>query len=285
MTVLKENPEKAIRRFMREGLLQHASLSGLLGYQFTVPELKLMLRKKGLAVSGRKADLIQRLVHADPEGMREAARVPSALQCTGKGRVIAEEYLAREKESRAMVEQQTLQALRERRFEQAAQLVAAFEVQQVFPRGVGIDWENYDPTADIAMLGFIFGSRPKILGQLDRCILDHLRLAAGMMHLWGTSKARGWLPPRLVTGLVMNNNSASRMLCFHASYQVDMEQYRRSPFIKYAEISTANDNHVCAACLKIAGKKYSLSKVPELPYEHCTSEVGCRCQAVPVTEI
>jgi hypothetical protein len=42
-------------------------------------------------------------------------------------------------------------------------------------------------------------------------------------------------------------------------------------------ISCANDSLVCPACKKLSGKRFKISEVPELPYEQCTSEMGCRC--------
>jgi len=38
----------------------------------------------------------------------------------------------------------------------------------------------------------------------------------------------------------------------------------------------------CEACVSLSIKSYTLDEVPELPYEHCTSEKGCRCCFAPV---
>jgi hypothetical protein len=274
---LKEAPKEAMRRFLDEGLLEQASLNGLLSYKYKVSELKSMLKQQGLPVSGRKAELIERLVQADPEGMRKAARGLSVLQCTEKGRTIAEEHLAQEKETRAKVEEQTLQALRQHRFREASQAVAAFEAQQVFPRGIGTDWKHHNPTHDVAMLKVIFQANPKILSALNDEQMKHLRLAAGMMHLWGTNQARSWLPDGFETGLIMDNDTAARMILFYASHQRSIAQYRAAGVRKVEILATDNS---CAACKKLAKKKYKINEVPELPYEKCTSEMGCRCTTV-----
>jgi len=275
--VLKESPKKAIKRFLDEGLLEQASPNGLLDYKYKVSELKSMLKQRGLPVSGRKAELIERLVQADPEGMRKATRGLSVLQCTEKGRTIAEEYLAQEKETRAKVEEQTLQALRQRRFKEASQVVAAFEAQQVFTRGIGIDWKHHNPAHDVAMLKVIFRAKPKILSSLNDEQMGHLRLAAGMMHLWGTDRAESWLPDGFEAGLIMDNDAAARMILFYTSHQRSIAQYRAAGVRKVEILATDTS---CAACKKLAKKKYKISEVPELPYEKCTSEMGCRCTTV-----
>ena len=276
---LREAPQKTIKRFAEEGMIEPASLAGLLDYKYKVSDLKKMLKQRGLPVSGRKADLIARLVQADPKGMRKATHGLAVLLCSEQGRVIAEQHLAREEEKRARVEHQVLSALQERKFREASQLVSSFEAEQVFPRGLNIDWKNYDPTHDVAMLETMFRSKLKVLARLSGEQLDQLRVAAGMMHLWGNNKAREWLPPGFETRLTMDNDAVARMIVSHASHQINMAQYRKAG-VKTVEIRTANDRLVCHACRELAKKEYKLNQVPELPYEECTSEMGCRCWTV-----
>lgn len=80
------------------------------------------------------------------------------FSCTDKGREIVAQYLANEKERRDKVEKEVIEYLRQRKFQDASITVAAFEVQQVFPRGLGIDWKRHNPARDIEGLGNIFGS-------------------------------------------------------------------------------------------------------------------------------
>jgi len=275
--VLNEAPKKAVKRFMSEGLLEQASLSGVLDYKYKVSELKPMLKQRGLPVSGRKAELIERLVESDPDGMRKVVRGLNVLQCTQQGRAIAEEYLAQEKEKRARVEEQTLYALQQRKFKEASQMVAAFEAQQVFPRGINIDWKHHNPGQDVAMLKVIFQAKPKILTTLNEEQMGHLRLAAGMMYLWGTNQAKAWLPDDFETDLRMDNDTAARMVVFYTYHQRSIAQYRATG-VKTVRILATNDS--CAACKKLARRKYKISEVPGLPYEKCTHEMGCRCTMV-----
>jgi hypothetical protein len=36
----------------------------------------------------------------------------------------------------------------------------------------------------------------------------------------------------------------------------------------------------CPACAAIAQQTYPLSEVPELPYDGCSHELGCRCMMI-----
>lgn len=115
------------------------------------------------------------------------------------------------------------------------------------------------------------------MSSLNEEQLEYLRVAAGMMHLWGTNQAKDWLPEEFETGLIMDNDATARMLLFHASHQRSIAQYRAAG-VKTVEV-LATDNS-CKACKKLAGRKYKLNEVPELPHEKCTSEMGCRCTTV-----
>lgn len=281
-TALGENPKQAIKRFLDEDMLVQADLSAQLDYKFKAAELKDIAKKRGLTVSGRKGDLIQRLIQADPEGMKQAVSGLTVLLCSEDGREIAEQYLANEKAKRRKVEQQVMECLRQRKFKDASVAVASYEAEQVFPRGIGIDWKHHNPAHDIAMLNAIFGSKPKILARLNDSQSDALRLVAGMMYLWGTNQGKEWLPPDFETDLAMDNDAAARMFLFHATHRVNIVNYKQSGVVKQVEILAAQDS--CDACKKISGKRFKLSEVPELPYEHCTHEMGCRCALLPITK-
>lgn len=279
---LGEKPRQAIKRLLDENMLVQADLSTQLDYKFKAAELKDMLKKRGLPVSGRKGDLIQRLIQADPEGMNQAVSELTVLLCSEHGREIAEQYLANEKVKRRRIEQQVMEYLRQRKFKDASIAVASYEAEQVFPRGIGVDWKHHNPAPDIAMLNAIFGNKPKILARLNDSQSNALRLAAGMMYLWGTNQCKEWLPPDFETELAIDNEAAARMFLFHAINRVNIANYKRSGVVKQVEILAAQDS--CDACKNISGKRFKLSEAPELPYEHCTHEMGCRCTLLAITK-
>ena len=274
---LREAPEKAIARFVKEGMLVKGDLAASIDYRYTVSELKRMLTDRSLPISGRKAELINRLLQADPTGARQAVAGLEVLVCSQQGREIAEEFLEKERAYRAGVEAQVLEHLRRARFKDAAVLVASYEAQQVFPRGIGVDWKHYDPSHDLAVLSTIFAGRPKILASLSDAQLDPLRIAAGMMHLWGANECKRWLPPNFKVYRFADNATAARMLLFYAWHTVNLAQYRNWGV---TEVEVLGADNSCDACKRISGKRFKIEQVPELPYEHCTHELGCRCRVV-----
>ena len=187
-------------------MLMASGLDGQLSYKYKVTELKDMLKQRGLAVSGRKDEMIQRLVQADTEGMKKAAGGLSLLECTAIGHEVVAQYIAVEREKRARVEQEVLEHLNRRKFKEASMTVATYEAEQVFPRGLGIDWKYHNPDRDIEMLNLIFRSKPKIIAKLGDDKLPALRLGAGMMALWGRNSAKEWLPADFDVCLPIDND-------------------------------------------------------------------------------
>lgn len=278
--VLKEDPRKAIKRFHDEGMIESADLSARLGYKYKVSELKDLLKERELSVSGRKADLIERLLEADPGNMRKSVKNLNLLQCTDNGHVLVEKYLNFEKEKRTQMELKALNALHRHKFKQASQTVASFEAKQVFPRGIGMDWKNYDTTGDVKVLRTIFKRKPKTLANLTDKQLEPIRIAAGMFHLvWNRGEVVNWLANKTVPSMEISGDSAALMLHSHAIFLREIDEFREVG-IKSIMVNTCNDNFVCVACQKLAKKKHKTDKVPELPYEKCTSEGGCRCGVI-----
>ena len=50
--------------------------------------------------------------------------------------------------------------------------------------------------------------------------------------------------------------------------------------VKTAHIACCHSGS-CEACESLDGRTYTLAKMPELPYEHCTCALGCRCLYFP----
>ena len=171
-------------------------------------------------------------------------------------------------------------------FMAAVRVMSLYEATQVFPRGMGIDWINYDEKPMVDLLRVIFGTPPGILEKMNARCLEKLQVAAGMIQLWGARDAQYWLPDVFETGIRLDADVAARMLCFYAAHINRLEEYNdTNGFVTAAEVSTVDDGRTCTECSQFSGRKYSLEAVPELPFAKCTSEIGCRCIVIPVTII
>lgn len=278
-SVLNEGAEIAIQHFLKEGMLEPAGLRELLDFKYKATELKSMLKERGLKISGRKSEIIERLISGDKDGMLDATKDVDLCRCTAAGKELADAYLNEEKAKRTNAERDVRNLLDKRDFPGAIRIVASYEATQVFSRGVGIDWKNYTGDRDVEALKVIFGKTPRILTGIKDDVLQRVRVGAAMMQLWGTNTTKSWLPDHTETGIYFDADTAARMLVFHASHLRTIEQCKRAG-IKMIEILGTDDGNACSSCAQISGKKYKAEEVPEIPHPECTSEIGCRCTAV-----
>ena len=275
--VLKEKPEKAIKRFVKEGYVNKGDLVFKISYKYKVNDLKKILEERGLKKSGRKDELINRLIESDPSGMSKLSKGIDIYICTDIGEKIVEDYLETENKKREVVEKQTIFELSKHNFRKSSKLIANYEAGQVFPRGIGMDWKNYDTKDDELFLIILFSRKPKILSDISDKELEPMRIGAGMFRLkWNRGQVNNWLSSLNLSKMAIEPEQISNLLYLHAHFLKELRECRELD-IKHVEINSSNDPLVCSACKRIIGKKIRLDKVPELPYEKCTSESGCRC--------
>lgn len=282
---LKENSLTAIQRFVKEGYLVRPSLDVLMDYKFKVPDLKKLCEERGLPVSGKKADLIKRLISADELGMQRAVNDLQVVVCSEKGKLLAQAYLEMREQEREEAERLSIDCLRKRDFVQAARVVAKFEANQIFSRGLGVDWnkEAIKPgDFDVQVPKIIFEEIPTVAKGVDQEKLERFRFAAALMHLWGNSARVGHLLEGIESISEKYDNYAFvMMLSSSAINKYNLKDYRdlarESGNNNYKiEILTCNDEHVCDTCRRLAEKKYPLfGDIPELPSPDCSH--ACRC--------
>lgn len=179
------------------------------------------------------------------------------------------------------VENQAMEYLKQRKFREAIEMVAAYQSDQDFHQETGI-YLDHNPARDIAILTTIFDSKPKILAGLKEDQVEPLRLAAGMATIFGKADGTKWLPDDFEIGLSMYNDAAVNMLIFHATNKYEISDWTQSEVVVQVEILAAPNS--CDNCKEISGKRFNLHDVIELPYEHCTYVMGCRCTLLPMVE-
>ena len=296
--VLGEDPAITIRGFINQGLLEPTGLAGQLEWQYVVVELKHFLRERGLRVSGRKAELVERLVKADPEGMEKIAGTMVAYRCSEKGREIAEQYLLEEKNKEEQAREDTFNVLEQHEFEQAWQIMTAHNAQRVFSNGLMTDIQEF-----MGSCRAIFAYQPKMLASLTLKQIEQLRCLAAMSTFgweeWPSYKWRpsNWLlPPRIpLPGMITDLNSTTTLTATERETLVNptvaMLLFRRRGWIQ-ARLAQERRNGVkmvtilasssaCDACQALANKRYDMDKVPIIPNDNCTSRKGCKCKVSP----
>lgn len=174
-------------------------------------------------------------------------------------------------------ERESLRFLQQSDLRSAAQAVRLYESRQPRPRGVGIDWTKLDTSDDEQMLRWIVESRPAILGNVSETGLQLLRVAAGMMYLWGTPKASTWIPSSIRGQLRLDPEVIVRMLIFAATTQRTLEQAKA---LNVSRVSVLAAPDSCSECMALSKKSFAVDVPPEIPHPACTHPLGCRCDVM-----
>ena len=283
-SVLPRPVERTIGDFERSGVLVPATGSEVLESAFTAVALKALAKERGLPRSGRKRDIVARLVQADPTEMAGLIKQLDLRVCSDAGRAVALPYIERRASQRKQAESDTLAFLAAQDFVSASRRVAEYEATQVFPRGLGIDWANHIPAPDVAVLETIYSRVPGILKDLNPTALPALRTGAAMSYLWGTGRSRPWMPADLVTGCRLDAETCTRMFIFLGYSRRTLDDFFKKSYgvVHGAEILAAPD--ACPTCAALNGARFRPGEVPEIPHPECTSTKGCRCALLAVLD-
>ncbi len=282
--LLGDEPKQVLEAWVATGYLEECPLRDRVEFVYKVPDLKALLRERSLPTTGKKKDLIDRLLATDVNGMTQTLANVGLVHCSQRGMMLAETYLREDQQRREDTEAGVREALARRDFSKASELVAAFEATQPIPRGINMQWSRYQTGDEERRLAKVFAIEPDFVRQLDALRLEQLRIATGQVMLW--SKWNQWLPDDFDTGLPWSPQALARALEYRAQFLVERQDWRdlwaNERNSLRIEIRTCNDHLVCEACAAIADRKWDLDHLPELPYAKCTCEDGCRCWALPV---
>lgn len=258
------------------GLLREANATELLEAEFSLAKLKDIAKGLGLKVSGRKAALAQRIVDSGYNPQKsEAGEV--LLICTERGHSLVKEHRDAKKRAREEAQSATLDLVERGEFRQACELVAQFESEQYWPRGLNVDWDTQAPNllGDVKRLMKV---KPAYLVRRFGQIPVEARLLAVMSTLWGVNAF-----PALRAKLVPDNMTEQDMfLCSdalrsHHPQGNGKTEIERHDLSFHWECVAKEASDTCAVCKAANGQRYKPGYEPELPHTDCECEGGCRC--------
>lgn len=279
--ILKEKPAKAIQRFNRDGYLTERNLGREIDKTTIQQSQKLEHWGNGNGNTGRKPDLQKGFSNSTSDFLEGLVAGSRVYYCTTKGLQHAKKYLQKKEAEKEEVEKLLIYLLCQNQFEKSSNLVTEYEARQLFPiRNVG-EGKNHKSKQDVEVLTLISTSHPKILKEISTHELNHLRLAASMMYLWGTHTGMKWVPAQLKLSASMGVDTATRMLC---SYSVNLSKLSEFQPGKdgIIRVTISTKEECCAECNMLSGNIYQLKDVVEIPFERCTNILGCDCSYSPL---
>lgn len=269
---LKLSAAQAIDLALIHGALEVAPLLAIVESESTAAELRKHCKRLGLKQAGLKSEVVSRLIDAARAEMEQLYGQRPKLILTTKAAAAVARHWCQQMELEADAMRQCRAALEVGDHAAAISVVSEFESTNPRPRGL---WLGGAGPLDCPRLPYVTEARPSLLGHLSEATWRSLHVAAGMMELWGTSKAAQWLPEDLALGS-LDAECSVRMVLFAGHATQSMDEARRGG-CSHVVIDVVCDWQTCASCRLLEGKRFRLKDAPELPNPTCTCEAGCRC--------
>jgi hypothetical protein len=271
---LSETPDSAIYRFMQTNLLVPFSpstpeaLTQGLASIYGVVQLKAMLKLRRLKVSGKKDELIARLVHSDSQGLIRDLLALGLYQCSDAGMNLV--FQLEERKQRAHAN--AVAAIHAKDYSAAIREYQALEDDLGFPE------LEFEGTPKPQLIELVMTVTPTILDGCSQEVLSRLRIAMALQCVAGRHAPKEVLRG-LNTGIHLDPETAARMIYFSARHTEDMQQWKQ---IRVAQVTHLATPGACSVCMGSNGQEWKIDQAPELPHPQCTSECGCRCLYLPV---
>lgn len=280
-SALNALPSQLVFQYKKDGLIEQLELSlhlkTLMDGLVTVASLKKMLGSLGCKKTGRKSDLIDRLIEADRDAAISMLPVGPRWGVTEKGSVLINNYREKKKSEKEKLEDDILALVANKLFLRASERRAEYNSRQVFPPGLGCSWGDWNTGRDTSILDAIWSSAPEVLANRPESALEASRMYASLDYLLGSA------PSRRLCGLFPYDEctqSDARLLASFAINKVNIEEWKRTSLLEFVQILDSGDDS-CEACKALANKVYPVDQAPELPTCVCSHPYGCRCVYAP----
>ena len=245
-----------------------AARSRALASIYGVVQLKAMLELRGLKISGRKDELIARLVDADSEGLLREILALGLYQCSDAGRKLADRFEERKQRAHA----NSVAAINSRDYARAIREYQAIEDDLGFPK-----WE-FEGSPRPELIELVMTVTPTILDGCSAEVMSQLRMAMALQCLSGRHVPKNLLRG-VDTGIRLDAETAARMIYFLARHTEDIQKWKQMRVAHVTHFAAAGS---CPVCTSFNGQKWRIDQAPELPHAQCTHQYGCRCLYQPV---
>ena len=311
--LLRENGS-LIKRLFSNGFLRLSTLQENLKKEFLLPELKEILKENDLKVSGKKDDLIERIIsNIDPEKLQNPKSKLERILLTDKGRdfVILETDRFNKELEEFFIKIYNL--IFSKKYEEAFKLVSTLFNNSLKPIGMGKDWSLGFSEKEIISTKLLreFDLNENLLNNNVEEIRSEL--ATANLFRYGYSQSykleerilqkfpdfeskfienylenepdgfAGNLDPTNQLHIISLFVHYIQFTCYNKAELQEILTYRDKTKYGYkgVEVMTANDSR-CRNCSKINSTKYSwkeLDKVPKIPFFP-----SCTCLYSPIIE-
>lgn len=276
--------QRVIRDFVKSGALRRPTVREAL-QTARVKDIKPVLRELDLKVSGRKAELIERLIESAPDAAMKLAteHAHGVYVVTDAGRERALGFEEEQRRRRQEAEQRVREALKSGNVGAACDAVNEFYrwLPANLRPGIGMDWENPERGVHgyAGRVEYILEDAPEswVVKDLPTELRETMIFHAAQDELWPGEVPRQTLDmlDRRAEELGESIDSSSRLRAIQVwAHSAEISEQQRK--LRGTRVwKTAADEHVCEICAPLdeAPEQHWNDRFPHGPPAHH----ACRC--------
>lgn len=278
------NIDLFIESMIKNNLLKISTPKDNIKY-LKVSELKVLLDKKSLDKKGKKNILVERVKnnYSDKE-LESVINVDKKYLLTTEGEEIVNSYTLNQDKLYNNLIVEVFDLIKELQINKAYIKIATYENNQIFKRGIGIDWSKE------ARIG-ICKEQKDIYEEILRLESNNLNLAAmaicgdllGLNPIKTAKLYEDYINANELKD-ISNDNLSQEINYMQAivSIKRDLKNYLKSSTKKY-EVMAFLDDNTCEICTKLNGKVFSCNKA-KIGINCPPFHKSCRCCIVPYIE-
>lgn len=275
-----------VSKLLNNGYLQISSFPNI--DKLKVTELKEILKHFNLKVSGKKADLVNRIKNEvgskELEQYLSNAPFNNSLKyysVTEKGRALTKNHPYSVTKD-IDFEDKCLELINQSKFNEAYRLVCKWEMKKLIPRGLGIDWKQEYSKG-------LSKERIDTYKRLMRFKSDEIpkEVIKTVITTFICCEILGKGPETVLFNRLTYNKYSDNADAYldlikykrrKISAEYEIKEYKEAE-IYYYEILAAKDEGVCDICSKINRKKLPVSKA-KIGLNFPPLHKGCRCTTI-----
>lgn len=277
---------EVVRQFTNSNLIRETNIEKdqylLANHYLGVNELRGLLKQNKLKLTGKKADLISRILSTYPGSLAQYLPKEAHFIATEKGCSAVASRTKRRKLQKELCELNILKLAKEKDSLEIIRIWNEFSEGEPFLST--IDASRCPREVDI-LAGIYHGKCLYLETRLAAQEIDALRPTAALKHICGKS-----LSPRTLDAIKasrtvfdtekdgISQDVAERMLIFFACNHSRLKQLKQNG---YHLVSTSCCSDSCKHCIDLSQSVASIHNAPQLPHAGCSHSMGCRCTYIP----
>ena len=244
--------------------------------------LKQILRAHNLKVSGKKQELVNRILqNIDDLDVKNCPVYSDFYILTKKGHEIADNYYSRFEMERIDFFKRAIELIQSQNFNDAYRMICKRNAENPVPPGMGCDWEKW------YYEGLTNEDESNFLYQLNNSS-DKLMMAASIYDVMsgeGVQKIQFYIRHafNVETNIISNDISLDVQYNVSKYYnQHTIDSYNNADIIEYCFLASL-DGNTCPICGALDGKIFSISEM-QVGVNCPPMHKGCRCTTISVID-